>query len=81
MHACSLLSSSLMSQAAYLSSPLSGEGGCQRGAIRRWGLLEGEYFSGRQTAHLLMYLHVLVSGFIEDNIETRISSFNCEKMV
>lgn len=82
MHACSLLSSSLMSQAAYLSSPLSGEGGgCQRGAIRRWGLLEGECFSGRQTAHLLMYLHVLVSGFIEDNIETRISSFNCEKMV
>ena len=82
MHVCSLLSSSLMSQAAYLSSPLSGEGGgCQRGAIRRWGLLEGEYFSGRQTAHLLMYLHVLVSRFIEDNIETRISSFNCEKMV
>ena len=73
--------SSLMSQAAYLSSPLSGEGGCQRGAIRRWGLLEGKYFNGRQTAHLLMYLHVLVSGFIEDNIETRISSFNCEKMV
>ena len=27
MHACSLLSSSQMSQAAYLSSPLSGEGG------------------------------------------------------
>ena len=56
-------------------------GGCQRGAIGRWGFLEGECFSGRQTAHLLMYLHVLVSGFIEDNIETRISSFNCEKMV
>ena len=71
-----------MSQAAYLSSPLSGEGGGARGgAIRRWGLLEGKYFNGRQTAHLLMYLHVLVSGFIEDSIETRISLFNCEKMV
>lgn len=70
-----------MSQALYLSFPLSGEGGCQRGTSRRWWLLEGEYFNGRQTAHLLIYLHVLVSGFIEDNIKTKISSFNCEKMV
>ena len=44
MHVCSLLSSSLMSQAAYLSSPLSGKGGVPEGGYEEVGVAGGGIF-------------------------------------
>ena len=64
MHACSLLSSSQMSQAAYLSSPLSGEGGGMPEGGEGGGVPEGGYWE------------VGVSGGGMFQWKTNCSSFN-----